>query len=345
MTVTLHPDMPQAGAPADSSAASAASVVRSRVFSKYDALLVAIVGLTLLSGGIFEVFRHYREHRAELIRTQHEQAKAAAAKIGQFIEDVEGQLGWTTQTPWSAGGSDNRRYDALRLLRQVPAITELVLVDAAGKERLRVSRLAMDVVDSGVDLSKEPKFTEAVAHKVYYGPVYFRRDSEPYMTLALAGTRKDAGVSIAEVNLKLVWDLVSQIKVGEHGHAYVVSGRGRLIAHPDMSLVLRDTDMSRLAQVQAAQSGTDVMSDELEGAQDILGQEVLTAFAPIRPLRWTMFVERPADEAYASLYAALQRLAILLSVATILVAGQQISVTQGSTSSPSAPAGLKIIKQ
>ena len=320
MTVTLHPDMPQAGAPADSSAAPAASVVRSRVFSKYDALLVAIVGLTLLSGGIFEVFRHYREHRAELIRTQHEQAKAAAAKIGQFIEDVEGQLGWTTQTPWSAGGSDNRRYDALRLLRQVPAITELVLVDAAGKERLRVSRLAMDVVDSGVDLSKEPKFTEAVAHKVYYGPVYFRRDSEPYMTLALAGTRKDAGVSIAEVNLKLVWDLVSQIKVGEHGHAYVVSGRGRLIAHPDMSLVLRDTDMSRLAQVQAAQSGTDVMSDELEGAQDILGQEVLTAFAPIRPLRWTMFVERPADEAYASLYAALQRLAILLSVATILVA-------------------------
>jgi len=320
MTVTLHPDMPQAGAPADSSAAPAASVVRSRVFSKYDALLVAIVGLTLLSGGIFEVFRHYREHRAELIRTQHEQAKAAAAKIGQFIEDVEGQLGWTTQTPWSAGGSDNRRYDALRLLRQVPAITELVLVDAAGKERLRVSRLAMDVMDSGVDLSKEPKFTEAVAHKVYYGPVYFRRDSEPYMTLALAGTRKDAGVSIAEVNLKLVWDLVSQIKVGEHGHAYVVSGRGRLIAHPDMSLVLRDTDMSRLAQVQAAQSGTDVMSDELEGAQDILGQEVLTAFAPIRPLRWTMFVERPADEAYASLYAALQRLAILLSVATILVA-------------------------
>ena len=90
-------------------------------------------------------------------------------------------------------------------------------MDASGKERLRVSRLAMDVIDSGLDLSKDPKFTEAVAHKVYYGPVYFRRESEPYMTLALAGTRKDAGVSIAEVNLKLIWDVVSQIKVGEHG--------------------------------------------------------------------------------------------------------------------------------
>lgn len=108
----------------------------------------------------------------------------------------------------------------------MPAITELAQVDSTGKERLRVSRLAMDLIESGIDLSSDPKFTEAVAHKVYYGSVYFRRESEPYMTLALAGARKDAGVSIAEVNLKLIWDVVSQIKVGEHGHAYVVGPRG-----------------------------------------------------------------------------------------------------------------------
>ena len=65
-----------------------------------------------------------------------------------------------------------------------------------------------------------------MAKKVYYGPVYFRRESEPYMTLALAGTRRDAGVSVAEVNLKLIWDVVSQIKVGEHGQAYVVDAAG-----------------------------------------------------------------------------------------------------------------------
>ena len=49
----------------------------------------------------------------------------------------------------------------------------------------------MDVVGSGVDYSEKPEFTEAVAHKVYYGPVYFRRESEPYMTLSLAGTRRE----------------------------------------------------------------------------------------------------------------------------------------------------------
>src|SRR5262245_20562441 len=164
----------------------------------------------------------------------------------------------------------------------------------------------MDVVGSGLDLSKEPKFAEAVARKVYYGPVYFRRESEPYMTLSLAGTRKDAGVSIAEVNLKLIRDVVSRIKVGEHGQAYVVDEKGRLIAHPDISLVLRNTDMSKLVQVQAAQAkDADTKPDVLQGALNIQGQEVLTASAPITPLGWTMFVELPVKEAYAPLYQAL----------------------------------------
>jgi signal transduction histidine kinase len=323
MSISLHPDADtRALAAPPASAAPVAKPlgarIRSRLFTKYVALFVAVVAIALLSNGIFEVFFYYREHKASLIRIQHEQAEAAAAKISQFIKEIESQLGWTTQLPWSQGSIEQRRFDALRLLRQVPAITELAQVDSTGRERLRVSRLAMDVVDSGLDLSKDAKFTEAVAHKVYYGPVYFRRESEPYMTLALAGTRKDAGVSIAEVNLKLIWDVVSLIKVGERGHAYVVGAAGRLIAHPDISLVLRNTDMSKLVQVQAAQAGSAAGSPEsLQGTKNIQGQEVLTASAPIAPLGWTMFVELPVEEAYASLYAALQRLAIVLTAASL----------------------------
>ena len=291
---------------------------RRRLFTKYVALFVAVVCVALLSNGIFDVFFYYQEHKTSLIRIQREQAEAAAAKIGQFVKEIESQLGWTTQLPWSAGSIEQRRFDALRLLRQVPAITELAQLDASGKERLRVSRLAMDVVASGTDFSKEPKFTEAVARKVYYGPVYFRRESEPYMTLAIAGTRRDAGVSVAEVNLKLIWDVVSQIKVGERGHAYVVDAQGRLIAHPDISLVLRNTDMSRLAQVSAARAATGASggaSERVQESEDISGRKVLTAYAPVAPLGWLVFVELPATEAYAPLYAALQRLGVVLLAA------------------------------
>src|SRR5256712_1298957 len=254
---------------------------RGRLFRKYVALFLAVVCVALLANGLSEIWFSYQEHKTSLIRVQREQAEAAAAKIGQFIKEIESQVGWTTQLPWSAGTIDQRRFDGLRLLRQVPAITELSQLDSTGREQLRVSRLAMDVVASKADFSKDPKFAEAVAHKVYYGPVYFRRESEPYMTLALTGTRRDAGVSVAEVNLKLIWDVVSQIKVGAHGQAYVVDAQGRLIAHPDISLVLRNTDLARLAQIRAARTtGAPLAPDQAQEAQDLQGRRGFSAPDP-----------------------------------------------------------------
>ena len=224
------------------------------------------------------------------------QAEAAAARIGLFIKEIESQVGWTTQLPWSAGTLDQRRFDGLRLLRQVPAITELAQLDATGKEPLqRVGPLPPTWgPEHNPDYSHDPKFTEAVAKKVYYGPVYFRRESEPYMTLSLAGTRLDAGVNVAEVNLKFIWDVVTQMKVGERGQAYVVDGQGRLIVHRDISLVLGNTDMTQLAQVRAARTNGAGTSGE---AKDIHGRDVFTAYALVEPLGWLVFVEMPIDEA------------------------------------------------
>src|SRR5271156_6851385 len=305
--------------------AAGASIVRSRLFVKYVALFVAVVVLALVANGAFEIWFSYQEHKASLIGIQREQAQGAASKIEQFITEINSQVGWTTQLPWSDSTLDQRRFDALRLLRQVPAITELAQIDASGHEQLRVSRLTMDVVGSGTDYSNKPEFTEAVAHKVYYGPVYFRRESEPYMTLSLAGTRRDTGVSIAQVNLKLIWDVVSNIKVGQHGRAYVLDADGRLIAHPDISLVLRNTDMSKLAQVKSARTaaGTDGSGQQVQEAEDISGHKVLTASAKVAHLGWTVFVETPIEEAYAPLYASIQRTGFVLfgALALAFVAG------------------------
>src|SRR5687768_10650940 len=136
MSISLHPDarqnpaLPASPATETAPAASASTTpIRSRLFAKYVAFFVAVVGIALLSNGMFEVYFYYHEHKTALIRIQHEQAEAAAAKISQFIKEIESQLGWTTQLPWSGGSIEQRRFDALRLLRQVPAITELAQVE------------------------------------------------------------------------------------------------------------------------------------------------------------------------------------------------------------------------
>ena len=153
-----------ASLPGRTGPAVGASIVRSRLFIKYVALLVAVVVLALLANGAFEIWFSYQEHKASLIGIQREQAEGAASKIEQFITEINSQVGWTTQLPWSDSTLDQRRFDALRLLRQVPAITELAQIDASGHEQLRVSRLTMDVVGSGIDYSTKPEFTQAVAH-------------------------------------------------------------------------------------------------------------------------------------------------------------------------------------
>lgn len=281
-----------------------------RLFRKYVLLFVSVVLTALAASGGSQIWFAYREQTEALARIQNEQALAAAGKIGQFVKEIEGQLGWTVQLPWSTGGLEQRRFDALRLLRQVPAITELSQIDPTGREQLRVSRLAMDTLGSNLDFSSEPKFTQAAANKVFYGPVYFRRESEPYMTLAIAGSRRDAGVSAAEVNLKFIWDVITQIRVGEKGYAYVVDQNGRLIAHPDISLVLRNT------RVPGYPLNPNVKPPLI--GQDLQGREVITATAVIPALRWNVVVDLPTEEARAPLYAFLARTAALMATGFVL---------------------------
>jgi hypothetical protein len=222
------------------------------------------------------------------------QAERIADRITQFIKESQNQVGWLTQLPLTAGSIEQRRFDALRLLRQVPAITELSQLDAEGKEYLKISRLAMDVVGSGTDYSKEAKFTETVAKKIYYGPVYMRRGSEPYMTLAMTGWRFDAGVSVVELNLKPMWDIVQQNKVGDHGVAYVVDADGRVIAHPDYDVSKSLRDLSSLAQVREARSSP--ATGWARFARDMNDKRVVAAYARVPGPGWLVFVELPIEE-------------------------------------------------
>lgn len=291
---------------------------RGPLFRKYVAVLLGVVALALIPSGVLDIWFSYHEFKLLLVRVQSEQANAAADKIAQFIKEIEAQMSWATQLPLADKTDDEWRFDAVRLLRQAPAVTEITHLDANGRERYRMSRQAMDVIGSGVDHSQAPVFAEAMANKVYYGPVYFLHESEPYMTLAVAGVRPDDGVVVGQVNLKFIWDVVSQISVGRSGHAYVVDGRGRLVAHPDISLVLRQTDLSSLAYVQAARVPSSVGAQRSRIATDLQGRDVLSAHASVRPLGWLVFADLPVKEAYRPLYDALLRSTLILAAGLTL---------------------------
>jgi signal transduction histidine kinase len=295
--------------------------VKRGLFLKYVALFVGLVAVVGVINAALDLYFVYRDNRQASINVQREKAVAAAQTIESFVKEIERQIGWVAYAQFDALPAEQRRFDYVRLLRQVPAITELAQLDRTGHEQLHVSRLSMDVIGSNADRSNDPAFIEAKAHKVYYGPVYFRKGSEPYLTMAVAHGGR-GGVTVADVNLKLIWDVVSQIRIGRNGYAYVIDRQGRLVAHPDISLVLRGTDMSKLAQVEEVlkQPANDTEGNSTVDARNRNGVPVLSAHAVITSLNWIVFVELPTAEAQQPVIdSGLRDLALL--VLGLLIAG------------------------
>jgi len=281
---------------------------------KYTVAFLGLVTAVLLINGAIDMTITYRDARVQAVRVQQEKAKATAERVVDFISKIEQQLGWTTRAEWAFVSVDQRRYDFIRLLRQVPAITELIHVDGSGREQLKLSRLEPDSVGSNIDLSADPRFLASIRDGIFYGPVIFRRGSEPYMTIGMRHAGRKPGATIADVNLKLVWDVVTAIRVGKTGYAFITDPTGRLLAHPDMNLVLRNTDLSNLPQVAAALDASSGAKPAVTGIGSD-GREVLSAYSNVPKVGWSVFVELPAAEAMEPVWSAIyQTLACRSSV-------------------------------
>ncbi|MBB3020962.1 class 3 adenylate cyclase [Microvirga lupini] len=274
-------------------------------------LFLAVV-IPLTANGLSEAWFGYRDQRARLDQLLGVEARSAAARIQGFLDGITGQLGWLVQLPWTEEPDERRRIDALRLLRQVPAIVSLTLVDGTGRERLYVSRVGLNRTESRTDRSTEAPVTGARSARIWYSEVSYYRGSEPYLTVAISGNRPSVGVVVAEVNLKLIWDVISAIRVGETGFAFVMDRPSRLVAHPDISLVLRGSDEATLAPFQAARQAVQSANTGFVTSRDAEGSHIAVAAAPIAGPDWTVVVEQPLSEAFGPIYAALWRTAALL---------------------------------
>ena len=319
---------PSADAQPPSPVTSGRRTSRGRLFRKYLILILSLVTIALLASSTISVYFSYQEHKSALSSLQREKAIAAASRIEQYIQHIEKQLSFAALPQLDQGDVESRRIEFLKLLRQAPEISDIGLIDATGHEQAAVSRLGMDSINSGKDRSREPAFVNAARGRTWFSPVSFRKETEPYMTMSIRPSGDGGPVTVADANLKFIWDVVSRIKIGEHGKAYVVDGRGFLIADPDIGLVLRKTDLSSLTHVRAAlaKKGADepaIISIDSNGTQ------VLASAAAIDTLGWHVFVEQPVSEVYAKLNASILRTGLLLLAGLVLSAIGALALARG----------------
>ena len=196
------------------------------LFAKYVVSFVGLVVFVLAVNGALELSITYRDTTTTVAAQQTQRAEAIADRITQFIAEMERQISWATRA--SSITAEQHRADYNLLLQQVPAVEELIHLGGDGRERIRVTRRRV-TTDAGTDYSRDTMFTEAVGQGIWYSPAYYRGDSEPFMTIALAHSGRNAGVTVAEINLSFLSDLVTSLQSGRSGYAYVVGPLGRLL--------------------------------------------------------------------------------------------------------------------
>ncbi|MGE5525081.1 MAG: response regulator [Rhodospirillaceae bacterium] len=286
----------------------------------YFFISVILIGGGLITSGLTEIYFRYRENLQHIAHLEQEIANGAAAKIGQFVFEIHDSMRAATISREVAAGnlSADYRFELERLLLVAPAITEAVALDTHGIVKSRAARLRGVLPESKSDFSASPGFQHARQGKSYFGPIYFVRDSEPYMTVAVPieqFTGKVIGVLQAEVNLVYIGEnVVSDITVGNTGYAYVVSRSGELIAHPQVKYVLQRRNVGELAQVKSAFSTPWSAAATGRLAANLEGEKVFSSYAPITGLDWAVFIEQPVQEIYSSLYGSVMRTSAMLLI-------------------------------
>jgi len=261
---------------------------RGGLFAKYVAALVGLVVFVLAVNGAVETWISYRATKSTLIDAMTEKAEATARRLDQSISELERQISWVTRA--SVVTVDQRRADYTQLLNQVSAITQLSQLNGQGRETLRLTRRVGEprvATNSGMDFSHDPRFTETVARGVSFSPIYFE-GTQPFMAIAVAHSG-NAGVTVAEVDLRFLSEFFGDAQVGKATFAYVVDSSGQVVASSSKGPEVA-SDLAKLPQVAAQ---TAPVSRALALGTGTDGNSALSTSITVRKLGWIVFFEQP----------------------------------------------------
>lgn len=285
--------------------------LREGLFAKYVMALVGLVVFVLAVNGALETWISYRGIKATLTDAMSEKAEATERRIEQSMADLERQIGWVTRA--SSDAIDKRQADYAQLLNQVPWISQLSQISGNGRETLRLSRRSGVSFGSNLDFSRDATFTETRARGTSFAPPYFR-DEQPFMSIAVSHSGFNAGVTVAEIDLRFLSDFLGDAQVGKAAFAYIVDSRGKVLASsskgPDIA-----KDLSALPQVAAAIGPNDISR---ASGTDADGHSVLTTASAVPKLGWHVFFEQPTSQALAPIRDQLVRIALLIALGLVV---------------------------
>jgi GAF domain-containing protein/HAMP domain-containing protein len=266
--------------------------------------------LVLLISSVAQIGLNIQSQQAALSSRQQSIAQDASKTVSSFVEEKFTRLETAVEfvDPVTAA-SEVRNTFMESLLGINPAFREFLLVDGQSRQLAKVSRISESLSPQFVGELGPDVLTQTSKGQRFISPIYIDDvTSEPLITIAIPVKNSLGdfqGTLLAEVNLKFMWDLVDQLKVGQTGLAYVVDKQGNLIAYRDTSRVLQGENLKNLPEVKKfMQSSNTNDSNPATLETGILGTQAVNTYSSLGSPNWAVIVELPWQEAYQSVIQA-----------------------------------------
>ena len=212
-------------------------------------IFLAFLPLTVL--GIIVSWKSYKVQIELTDKYQREVARHALSHFKNFLHELEAILDMAVKITNLSTKSHGEKNTALAKMlvigdeKHVNLIEELSFIDDTGMEQVRVDRLHVYTRNEMRELSGASVFQQPMqSGKEYYGSILVsEKTGEPFFVMAIPTvnlkTGRVAGVLVARIRMHVAWNMLTNIKIGEGGQAYIVDSLGRVVAHNNKSLVLK----------------------------------------------------------------------------------------------------------
>ncbi len=213
--------------------------------------------------------------------------------------------------------------------------SDITVVDANGQEIARKNRRLVLSENERRDLSAFEGFDIVMQRGLYVGPVMVE-SGRPFFTFGieiLNARGEFVGAVFAEVDARIMPRVVGEISeiVGPPGRVYIVDDEGIVIAHPDLSYVLAQKDLTALPTVRQVVEAPESIGISAEYTNEqglaVLGSahtmtielfDVQSRGSP--SIDWYVIAEQPADVVYRDARQAAYSSMFVSLVAVILAA-------------------------
>jgi len=217
-------------------------------------LVLSFVGLAvipLLAAGTIVGWQTYQQSIEESRARQQELAQRVRVQVESIFHRIENILHISLNSSvFEQLDSAGRKKVLGDILAQRYLFKDAAYINHDGTVAVRLSNTHIVNERQPLSVQVQQVFQETVAGKeTYYGEVYFDKvDGEPLVTIGVPVFHRKSGNVLGVVSMdlrfKAIWDLVARIHIDKGEAVYIVDTRGRVIAHPNPAVILRESNIT-----------------------------------------------------------------------------------------------------